>query len=242
MRDCCSAAGTGERPLLERLLELGAPVQAPDAAGWTPLHWAAAAGHASCAASLLEAGASPALPDAQGRLPLHWAAERGWAEAVAALVPAMVAAGVDLHSPVRPAQLDRCICCNVVAKDPQGLDDEGLEFCELQFAVQHEPFNAHASAQADTGCVLGVPQDKAGASPAALAAAGGHVECVACCLDSSSTANERDLSALHLAVQVPAGPNVSLFTYPKALLLYRHFVAGFLDMHDDDHRHAACAM
>lgn len=45
-------------------------------------------------------------------------------------------------------------------------------------------------------------QDKAGASPAALAANGGHVDCVAKILDSSAAAAERGLSALHLAVQV----------------------------------------
>jgi hypothetical protein len=45
-------------------------------------------------------------------------------------------------------------------------------------------------------------QDKAGASAAALAANGGHVECVARILDNSTAATERGLSALHLAVQV----------------------------------------
>ncbi len=49
-------------------------------------------------------------------------------------------------------------------------------------------------------------QDKAGSSPAALAAYGGHVEAVARVLDSSAAATERGLSALHLAVQARLTP------------------------------------
>ena len=45
-------------------------------------------------------------------------------------------------------------------------------------------------------------QDKAGSSAAAIAAYGGHVDCVARVLDSTAIAEERGMSALHLAVQV----------------------------------------
>lgn len=45
-------------------------------------------------------------------------------------------------------------------------------------------------------------QDKAGLSAAAVAAYGGHVECVARVLDSTAIASDRGMSALHLAVQV----------------------------------------
>jgi hypothetical protein len=45
-------------------------------------------------------------------------------------------------------------------------------------------------------------QDKAGSSAAAVAAYGGHVDCVARVLDSTAIAEERGMSALHLAVQV----------------------------------------
>ena len=94
-------AGTGDQALVERLLELGVPMGAADAAGWAPLAWAAGSGHADCVARLLEAGAGVGARDAQDRLPLHWAAERGWAQVVALLVPAMLQAGLDLHVPVR---------------------------------------------------------------------------------------------------------------------------------------------
>ncbi len=45
-------------------------------------------------------------------------------------------------------------------------------------------------------------QDKAGSSAAAVAAYGGHVECVRRVLDSTAIASDRGMSALHLAVQV----------------------------------------
>ncbi len=45
-------------------------------------------------------------------------------------------------------------------------------------------------------------QDKAGSSAAAVAAYGGHVDCVARVLDSTAIASDRGMSALHLAVQV----------------------------------------
>ena len=45
-------------------------------------------------------------------------------------------------------------------------------------------------------------QDKAGSSAAAVATYGGHVDCVARVLDSTAIAEERGMSALHLAVQV----------------------------------------
>ncbi len=61
------------------------------------------------------------------------------------------------------------------------------------------------SCAAALSCVIfscSCSQDKTGLSAVALAAAGGHVECVAQILDSTTTATERGLSALHLAVQV----------------------------------------
>lgn len=94
-------AGSGERALLERLLELGEPVDAPDGGGWTPLLWAAAGGHAGCVAQLLEAGAWVGVMDGRARTPLHWAAERGWADTVTQLVSAMSQSDLDLHMQVR---------------------------------------------------------------------------------------------------------------------------------------------
>ena len=85
------------------------PVLARDQAGWSPLHWAAAGGHAGCASALLEVGARPGAADERGRLPLHWAAERGWADAVSALVPAMSSASVDLHAVVGALEHPHCL-------------------------------------------------------------------------------------------------------------------------------------
>jgi ankyrin repeat protein len=46
-----------------------------NAAGTTPLHWAAAAGDAATVQQLLAAGADPNVASARGDRPLHWAVE-----------------------------------------------------------------------------------------------------------------------------------------------------------------------
>ena len=49
----------------------------PNAAGETPLHWAAGAGYRQTAKALLDAGADLHARDNKGRTPLHWAVQPG---------------------------------------------------------------------------------------------------------------------------------------------------------------------
>lgn len=64
---CCSA------PLLARL-----PAEQPVHLGsWSPLHFAAAAGHSDVVSALLSARSDPLVKDRSGRTPLHWASAAG---------------------------------------------------------------------------------------------------------------------------------------------------------------------
>lgn len=53
------------------LCENGADMTRKDGRGWTPLHWAAAAGDVGAAAALLDSGADSCPRDIHGRLPRH---------------------------------------------------------------------------------------------------------------------------------------------------------------------------
>ena len=80
------AAEGGCAGAVERLVGIGAVVDAPDAAGLTPLHVAALAGRADVAAALLAKGAAIGRATAAGLTPLHLASLGGHAEAVKALL------------------------------------------------------------------------------------------------------------------------------------------------------------
>lgn len=70
---------------VERLLQEGANVNEMDAAGWTPLNWAAAAGDISMAKLLLKFGASASLAGRDLRTPTMIALAAGKAEMAAFL-------------------------------------------------------------------------------------------------------------------------------------------------------------
>ncbi|XP_047101843.1 protein phosphatase 1 regulatory subunit 27-like [Schistocerca piceifrons] len=57
------------------LLRATADPNARDGRGWTPLHWAAANGHAEVAAVLLEAGADKGATASDGRTALDLASD-----------------------------------------------------------------------------------------------------------------------------------------------------------------------
>ncbi|KIZ01268.1 hypothetical protein MNEG_6694 [Monoraphidium neglectum] len=95
-RSACQAAAAGRADKLAGILQ-----RAPDAvhsdggkgtSGYTPLHYAARAGHLECAALLLRAGACVDARTVQGRAtPLHRAAHVGSLD----VVKLLVAAGAD---------------------------------------------------------------------------------------------------------------------------------------------------
>jgi len=70
------AAQTGQSKFMDSLLkipELKRQIDAPDADGQTPLHYACRAGQVEIAQSLIENGANLQLHDADGLFPLHYA-------------------------------------------------------------------------------------------------------------------------------------------------------------------------
>jgi ankyrin repeat protein len=73
-----ASARAGEVPQIERLLKQGALINAPDAAGRTPLILAAMNGHAALVERLLTLGANPALTDRDGLTALQHARQLGY--------------------------------------------------------------------------------------------------------------------------------------------------------------------
>lgn len=81
------AARAGRLELLERLLQQGAPVNAADTAGRTPLILAVMQGHTAVVQRLLAAGANPALVDQEGLNALQHARRLGF-DGIAHLIEA----------------------------------------------------------------------------------------------------------------------------------------------------------
>jgi ankyrin repeat protein len=75
----------GSEETIQLLLDAGADPNAVQAAGFTPLHQAAAAGKAAIVRLLLRHGARADVRCDQGKLPIDYARERGHAEVIEAL-------------------------------------------------------------------------------------------------------------------------------------------------------------
>lgn len=81
------AARTADLPQLDRLLQQGAPLNAADAAGRTPLILAVMQGHTAVVQRLLAAGANTALIDKEGLNALQHARRLGF-DGIAHLIEA----------------------------------------------------------------------------------------------------------------------------------------------------------
>ncbi len=77
-----------DKEMLALLLELNAPLEAPDQGGKTALHWAAQWGHPEIVRILLEAKAAPDAVDNDGKTPLHYVVSSGRKELVRLLLDA----------------------------------------------------------------------------------------------------------------------------------------------------------
>lgn len=86
--DLCAAAAMGDRAAVERLLDLGLPLNAVDAQGCSALLRAAGSGQLVVVDLLLERGADPALPAQSGATPLSAAISMGHGTVVTALLQA----------------------------------------------------------------------------------------------------------------------------------------------------------
>jgi ankyrin repeat protein len=108
--------------LVRVLLDAGAPIEARDGSGSTPLHWAAGYGCVPCVALLLAHGAKVNATRNDGGTPLH--------RAQASTVPTLLAAGanvrakdrggrVPLHTSLEP--LEALLAAGVDVRDAHGL-------------------------------------------------------------------------------------------------------------------------
>ncbi|MEZ5465266.1 MAG: ankyrin repeat domain-containing protein [Lysobacteraceae bacterium] len=100
--DLCAAAAIGDRAAVERLLELGLPINAVDAQGCSALLRAAGGGRLVVVDLLLQRGADPALPALSGATPLSAAVSMGHREVVATLLAAGARVEQSLPGSVTP--------------------------------------------------------------------------------------------------------------------------------------------
>lgn len=112
------AAGDARPDRVAELLALGADPNAPDANGWTPLHFAAQARSRECLAFLLSGGADPTLQDSDGNTAL-WRAVY-WSGGEGSLIAMLREAGADPFAAnkhgVSPVALARTIDNHDVAQ------------------------------------------------------------------------------------------------------------------------------
>ena len=167
---------------IEAALARGAPIDAVDENGATPLHWAAADGRGPAVAALLAAGAEVDARTYGGSRPLHWWAYRNGA---APVLEAFLAAGANIH--VR----------------------DGLGYSPLHTAAE-APNLLSVRTLLDAGANVDA-EDRYGAAPLLMAASRGHVAVVEALLDAGADVNRRgavfahsederhDVTALHMA-------------------------------------------
>lgn len=123
-------ASAGRSNILERLIQLGAPLEASTKNGATALHYAASKGHLRAVELLLRGGARAEALDSKGETPLHRAAAQGHASIVETLLakaPTLVnvrsrEGNTPLHLASEPATRACLLECGA---DPEILNEEG---------------------------------------------------------------------------------------------------------------------
>lgn len=132
------AAMQGNRDAVQQLVASGADVDAKDAIGVAPLHWAAFCGHGELIGKLIDSGADVHIRDQEGRTPLHVAAYESHLNVILRLI----AAGADimapdkmgwtpLHCAVSNAEEAACKHLTEAGADPLRKDLEGKTAMDL---------------------------------------------------------------------------------------------------------------
>ena len=105
-RSACSAALIGDARRLQQILDNGSSHCARDSTGYTPLHYAARAGHTECVSILIRSSACIDARTAGGATALHRAAFTGQSAVCLLLLRARADASIqdsDGHSPLHKA-------------------------------------------------------------------------------------------------------------------------------------------
>ena len=138
------AAAQADLQLVRQLLAARADVNAPDADGTTPLHWAVWADHPETVEELLRAGAKATPPNAFGVTPIYTAAERGNARIIRRLLAAGATAnGTDrsgetvLMAAVRSGSVDAVTALVDAGADVNAVDSQ-LGYSVLMLAVRSD--------------------------------------------------------------------------------------------------------
>lgn len=124
------AASAGRQSTLERLIQLGAPLEAATKTGARALHYAASKGHLQAVKLLLRAGARAEARDNRGEMPIHRAAAQGHVaivETLLAQAPSLVDArsqegNTPLHLASDPSTRAWLLECGA---DPTARNEEG---------------------------------------------------------------------------------------------------------------------
>ena len=94
MNDLMWAASEGQLQNVKKLINAGEDVNAANAEGDTPLHYAVSNGDKDILNILLQAGAAVNATDSEGNTPLHWAAKGGHKD----ILKILIASGGDVNA------------------------------------------------------------------------------------------------------------------------------------------------
>ena len=173
------AAGTGDLVSVGYLITVHmADVDAKDAYGYTPQHYAAWTGHVSVVAALIAAGADVNVKDNDGRTPLYFAGH-------AAVISTLLAAGADANEK----------------------DDDGRTPLHFAGSLERFFIVIAAGADVVAPLIAGGAnvdeKDDAGEAPLHIAARNGRVSIVAALITGGASVNEKNDAGetpLHIAV------------------------------------------
>ena len=188
----------GDLEQARALIAQGADVNAPSAAGWEPLHWAARRGHDAVAGLLIARGAD-VEPGNTRMMPLEWAAINGHMSVAVLLIEkgadANVTGGLGwspLHSAARKGNLDvaRLLVANGADLDPRAEPGDGSRRTPLHLAAD-EGQSGMVRFLVDQGANVN-PRDSQGQTPLHCAVRRNHAETVRLLVERGANMTAKD--------------------------------------------------